>query len=50
MQEKFFFDTFSWHPGPDNLESYTGYLIRIADLNGIKNLTGLSRLTNLERV
>src|SRR5438128_2591516 len=40
----YYFDVLPLHPGPDYLESLTCYLIRLAELNGISSLDGLSAL------
>jgi hypothetical protein len=40
----YYFDVLPRHPGPEYLESLTCYLIRLAELNGISSLDGLSDL------
>ena len=37
-----YFDTLPLHPGPRPLESFTSYLTRIAEANGIPHLSGLN--------
>ena len=40
----YYFDVLPLHPGPEYLESLTSYLMRLAELNGISSIDGLSAL------
>src|SRR5581483_9957190 len=40
----YYFEVLPLHPGPEYLESLTSYLMRLADLNGISSIDGLSAL------
>jgi DNA-binding XRE family transcriptional regulator len=40
----YYFDALPLHPPPEHLESFTSYLMRLAELNGISSLDGLSAL------
>jgi DNA-binding XRE family transcriptional regulator len=40
----YYFDVFPLHPPPEYLESLTSYLIRLAGLNGISSIDGISAL------
>jgi len=40
----YYFDVLPLHPRPEYLESLTSYLMRLADLNGISSLDGISAL------
>jgi transcriptional regulator with XRE-family HTH domain len=42
MDNTLYFDTLPLHPGPLPLETFTSYLIRIANANGISHLSGLN--------
>ncbi len=47
LPPSYYFDTLAVHPEPQPLEAFTGYLLRLADLNDIRGLAGLSALTLL---
>ncbi len=40
----YYFDVFPLHPPPEYLESLTSYLMRLAELNGISSIDGISAL------
>jgi DNA-binding XRE family transcriptional regulator len=40
----YYFDVLPLHPRPENLESLTSYLMRLAELNGISSIDGISAL------
>jgi TniQ len=40
----YYFDVLPLHPRPENLESLTSYLMRLAEKNGISSIDGLSAL------
>ncbi len=40
----YYFDVLPLHPGPEYLESLTSYLMRLAELNGISSIDGLTAL------
>jgi len=41
----YYFDVLPLHPGPEHLESLTSYLMRLAKLNGISSIDGISTLS-----
>jgi DNA-binding XRE family transcriptional regulator len=41
----YYFDVLSLHPRPEYLESLTSYLMRLAELNGISSIDGISALS-----
>lgn len=41
---KYYFDVLPLHPMPEHLESLTSYLMRLAEINGISSMDGLSAL------
>ncbi len=41
---KYYFDVLPLHPRPEYLESFTSYLMRLAEENGISSIDGLSAL------
>jgi hypothetical protein len=41
---RYYFDVFPLHPPPEYLESLTSYLMRLAELNGISSIDGISAL------
>ena len=42
--ESFFFDTLPIHPLPEQLEPFTMYLTRVAEINGIESVNGIAAL------
>ena len=40
----YFFDTLPVHPQPEQLESFTSYLTRLAEANGIQLVSQLLKL------
>jgi hypothetical protein len=40
----YYFDVLPLHPPPEYLEALTSYLMRLAELNGISSMDGLSAL------
>lgn len=40
--EQYYFDTLPLHPPPERLESFTGYIIRLAQANGMKTMEDLA--------
>ena len=42
METTYFFDTLPIHPQPEHLESFTSYLTRLAEANGLKTVSGLA--------
>ena len=39
---KYYFAVLPLHPMPEHLESLTSYLMRLAEINGISSMDGLS--------
>jgi transcriptional regulator with XRE-family HTH domain len=42
METTYFFDTLPIHPRPEHLESFTSYLTRLAEANGLKTISSLA--------
>src|SRR6266568_2955068 len=43
-----YFEVLSVHPPPEPLESFTSYLTRLAEMNGIRSMTGLAAVSSFE--
>jgi hypothetical protein len=46
--QRYYFDALPIPPRPERLESFTSYLTRLAEMNGIRSMTGLAAVCSLE--
>lgn len=50
MNKQYYFDTLPLHNPPEQFESFTSYLTRLAEMNGIKSITGLASICSLDNL